>query len=713
MGALGPRSPSYQRCAVSRRPSRDITRARPRPSSHETSSTAGSSDRTYPGTSRSSSGAVGNRSPTPRSPGLSRSCHGTQLGASKASGPGSSAVSETVTCLLRETRVTVTAQRQPRYPGSSQSNRWVTTRSPSATTPRCAPTCSVSSASRARSTASAQVWSTRAARAGTAPAVLLVTRTLLPIRRPEAGPAGPSVFAPVGTVAPMVQDGGMSVLRTLSHATAVTARVTRRATVQGMRTGRFMVRHVTVARRRGAAGEAGMMRLLDLHAASCAGDTLVAIGLAGTIFFAVPVGEARGRVALYLLVTMLPFALLAPVVGPVLDRFRHGRRNALSVTMLARAFLAYMISEHIGGFTLYPAAFGILVLSRAYGVARSAAVPRVLPEGLGLSEAGARASVFGALIALRLPPRADSQPPETVPRPLQLPGHKGAKVLSGRLVLATLAGSATLRALYGFLALFLAFTIRSGQLPRTIAGFGLSQEVALGVVAGALAAGSFLATAVGTTLHIKRPAVLQAAVIVLVALAGAAAAVQYTLPFVLVLCLLTALASGLAKLAVDAVIQARVDEDVRASAFAHAETLLMLAWVAGGALGLIPLGGRWGLVLVAGFLLFGAARALISAMRLRRERLSGAPIEEPTKEYAQRRPPSGSDRDRTLRLPDARRPGRRPPSPPTPAPKPEATTKLLPEAPVSPAPDAGETPGYHLYRPSGRGATRRLDEEDE
>src|SRR6266540_1914929 len=662
-------------------------------------------------------GAVGNRSPTPRSPGLSRSCHGTQLGASKASGPGSSAVSETVTCLLRETRVTVTAQRQPRYPGSSQSNRWVTTRSPSATTPRCAPTCSVSSASRARSTASAQVWSTRAARAGTAPAVLLVTRTLLPIRRPEAGPAGPSVFAPVGTVAPMVQDGGMSVLRTLSHATAVTARVTRRATVQGMRTGRFMVRNVTVARRRGAAGEAGMMRLLDLHAASCAGDTLVAIGLAGTIFFAVPVGEARGRVALYLLVTMLPFALLAPVVGPVLDRFRHGRRYALSVTMLARAFLAYMISEHIGGFTLYPAAFGILVVSRAYGVARSAAVPRVLPEGLGLSEAGARASVFGAfagavvaplgllayqigpawpprlsmvvfvlgaVIALRLPPRADSQPPETVPRPLQLPGHKGAKVLSGRLVLATLAGSATLRALYGFLALFLAFTIRSGQLPRTIAGFGLSQEVALGVVAGALAAGSFLATAV-----------------------------QYTLPFVLVLCLLTALASGLAKLAVDAVIQARVDEDVRASAFAHAETLLMLAWVAGGALGLIPLGGRWGLVLVAGFLLFGAARALISALRLRRERLSGAPIEEPTKEYAQRRPPSGSDRDRTLRLPDARRPGRRPPSPPTPAPKPEATTKLLPEAPVSPAPDAGETPGYHLYRLSGRGATRRLDEEDE
>ena len=55
-----------------------------------------------------------------------------------------------------------------------------------------------------------------------------------------------------------------------------------------------------------------MMRLFDLHAVSCAGDTLITIGLAGTIFFNVPLGEARSKVALYLLVTMVPFALLAP-----------------------------------------------------------------------------------------------------------------------------------------------------------------------------------------------------------------------------------------------------------------------------------------------------------------------------------------------------------------------------------------------------------------
>src|SRR6266700_1317568 len=108
------------------------------------------------------------------------------------------------------------------------------------------------------------------------------------------------------------------------------------------------------------------MRLLDLHAASCAGDALIAVGLAGTIFFQVPTGEARGKVALYLLITMAPFALLAPVVGPVLDRFRHGRRYALAATMLGRAFLAWLISDYIHGFGLYPAAFSVLVLSRAY-----------------------------------------------------------------------------------------------------------------------------------------------------------------------------------------------------------------------------------------------------------------------------------------------------------------------------------------------------------
>ncbi|OEV22237.1 hypothetical protein AN220_27985, partial [Streptomyces nanshensis] len=78
-----------------------------------------------------------------------------------------------------------------------------------------------------------------------------------------------------------------------------------------------------------------------------------------------PTGEARGRVALYLAVTMAPFALLAPVIGPLLDRVPHGRRAAMAAAMLARALLALTMAGAVatGGLELYPAALGGLVSS--------------------------------------------------------------------------------------------------------------------------------------------------------------------------------------------------------------------------------------------------------------------------------------------------------------------------------------------------------------
>ena len=439
-----------------------------------------------------------------------------------------------------------------------------------------------------------------------------------------------------------------------------------RATARGARSGGLAFsRQLRRVRERSANGEVGMVRLLDLHAISCAGDTLVALGLAGTIFFTVPVGEARGRVALYLLVTMAPFALLAPVVGPMLDRFRHGRRYALATSMLGRAFLAWVIADNLDTIALYPAAFGMLVLSRSYGVARSAAVPRLLPPNLGLVEAGARASLYGTVagaviapvglalfylgpqwtlrlstvvfamgmvIALRLPPRADSDPPEVAPRAFQLPGRRTAKVLTGRLLLVALSGSATLRAAYGFLALFFAFRIRQGD-------FAMSEELAIGVVLGALGAGSLLATVLCARVRFRRPLVLQGASLVVVVLAAIVASWWYAVVTVTVLCLLTALASGIAKLALDAVIQERLPEKVRASAFAHSETLLILAWVAGGGIGLIPVSGQLGLAALTAGLTLAAVRVSAWARRLRHERLrgvvagpedSGAPDESPT-----------------------------------------------------------------------------------
>ncbi|ROO52105.1 putative MFS family arabinose efflux permease [Micromonospora sp. Llam0] len=457
----------------------------------------------------------------------------------------------------------------------------------------------------------------------------------------------------------------MGLFRSLGHTAGTAFRGTRAVLRGTAHSGRWAGHKVLQVRQRGAGGEPGMSRLFDLHAASCAGDTLITIGLAGTIFFSAPLGEARSSVALYLLVTMVPFALLAPVVGPVLDHFRHGRRYALATTMLGRAFLAWLIADHLNGFGLYPAAFGVLALSRAYGVGRSAAVPRLLPAGLGLSQAGARASVYGTIagalvaplglaafwfgpqwplrvasviflvgmvIALRLPPRADSEPAERVPRAFRVFGlRRGTdrqRILTGsRLVIATLVGSGTLRCLYGFLLLFLAFAIKAGDLSTVVFGQQLGDEGALGLVGAALAAGSFAATAIGSRMRIHRPLALQSSGLVIVAGVGVLATLQFSLLMVALFCFVTAIISGIAKLAVDATIQERLPERLRASAFAHSETILMLSFVAGGAFGLIPVDGRVGLVAAAGFGVLAAARAMIVAGRQRKDRLNGRPVD--------------------------------------------------------------------------------------
>jgi MFS family permease len=147
------------------------------------------------------------------------------------------------------------------------------------------------------------------------------------------------------------------------------------------------------------AGESGLGKLIELHAVNSAGDMLITVALASTIFFSVPTGEARGRVALYLAVTMAPFALLAPVIAPLLDRVPHGRRAAMAAAMLARAVLALTMAGAVatGGLELYPAALGVLVCSKAYGVVRSAVVPRLLPHAFSLVKANSRVTLAGLL----------------------------------------------------------------------------------------------------------------------------------------------------------------------------------------------------------------------------------------------------------------------------------------------------------------------------
>ncbi|MEV0194389.1 MFS transporter [Kitasatospora purpeofusca] len=416
------------------------------------------------------------------------------------------------------------------------------------------------------------------------------------------------------------------------------------------------IRRATAAE---GAGESGLAKLIELHALNAFGDMLITVALASTIFFSVPTGEARGRVALYLLVTMAPFALLAPVIGPLLDRLPHGRRAAMAMSMLARAVLAWTMAGVVtgGGLALYPEALGVLVASKAYGVVRSVVVPRLLPSRLSLVKANSRVTlagllatmvaagvggllhligpgwplrgaflvfVAGTLMAFHLPHTVDSAKgeqravlhaeehppghhgvlhgrnapaPEPPPEPAAEQRPKASLRTVGPSVILALRAMAAMRWLVGFLVMFLAFLLREEPIG------GLQPTLALGLVALAAGTGNAIGSALGSWLRPRSPEMTVTAMLLLAGCATAAAALWYSAVTVVTVAAAAGMAASLGKLSLDALIQRDVPESVRTSAFARSETLLQMSWVAGGAVGiLLPLNGALGLSVAAAVL---------------------------------------------------------------------------------------------------------------
>lgn len=436
------------------------------------------------------------------------------------------------------------------------------------------------------------------------------------------------------------------------------------AGARAARAGRRAVRRVRRAASAEGAGESGLSRLFELHAVNAAGDAAVAIALAGTLFFQVPTGEARSQVALFLGLTMLPFAIVAPLVGPFLDRFSHGRRWAIGATMATRAFLCWALGTAVvtDSTWLFPAALGVLVASKAYGVTKAAAVPRLLPPGVPLVRANGRMSLagvvgaavsaplaFGAsllgpewalrygfvlfvvatVLAVLLDPRVDSDrereplalPAAATDRPgrsgrtLPLPGRRWFDVPPA--VLHALRANCGPRWLSGFLTMFMAFLLREHPIE------GWSGEVLLAVVVGAAGVGNTAGIALASLLRRVDPA----RTVVLTVVAGIAAtllaAVAYGLVSLVVLGLTAGLGQSLAKLSLDSTIQRDVHERVRTSTFARSDTTLQLAWVVGGFVGIaIPLEPRLGLGLAS--MVLTACLVLVAATG-RRALVAGPP----------------------------------------------------------------------------------------
>ncbi len=425
--------------------------------------------------------------------------------------------------------------------------------------------------------------------------------------------------------------------------TSKAARAAANSTSRATRRGAARVRRATTAE---GAGESGLSRVIELNAVNAIGDTLITIALADTLFFSAATSEARGQVALYLLVTMAPFAVIAPVIGPFLDRFRHGRRWAIGTSTALRAFLAWVMASSIvsDDLWLYPAAFGVLVASRAFAIARSAAVPRVLPPTVELVTANSRlslAAVIGAavaapvgvglsligsdwplylaflvyvtatVLAILLSPKVDSTAGEREVSLREGVAPPGRPYRVGAAVVRALRANAALRAFNGFLTLFVAFMLREEPVA------GLADTVSIGLLVAAAWLGSTAGTTVGATVRARNPDRIVLILLAAATLVAVLTALLWSLVMVLVVGLTAGFSQQLGRLSLDAVIQRDVPDQVRTSTFARSETLLQLSWVLGGFLGIaLPLNPGLGFGLAAGLLLIG----LVLAQRVRPRR---------------------------------------------------------------------------------------------
>ena len=362
------------------------------------------------------------------------------------------------------------------------------------------------------------------------------------------------------------------------------------------------------------------------HLTSVAGDAMLAIALADSVFFSLPVGEAKVQVAAYLGLTMVPLALAGPLLVPLLDR--AGPRRLIAFASAAgRALIAIYAAPRFSTLVLFPAALALLVLSKVHSITKNgltiayagrgdglmqanarlgrlAAVGAILAAPLayvGLRLGGAPATIYAAavvyagsaLLTLRLAHPGGPQGKAAGARP----ARPSRRRVGRRGVVPELAvpavGAVGMRAASGFLLFLLAFSLREEASP--VYWFA--------VLAGAGVLGTFVADIVAPRL--PRSTREEAVVIASVSAAciGALLAFEvFGLPLLTVFTLVAGAATEFGRLAFQSLMQRYAPEGAQGRVFVRYEALLQLAWVAGAFLpALLPIDFRVGILILAAF----------------------------------------------------------------------------------------------------------------
>jgi MFS family permease len=339
-------------------------------------------------------------------------------------------------------------------------------------------------------------------------------------------------------------------------------------------------------------------RLSCTHALSTGADAFFAVSLAGSLFFNVSVDAARPRVIGYLLVTLAPFVVLAPLVGPLIDRYGRARRMVAASTCLGRGILCLFVAGDLRNLLLYPEAFGILVLEKAYSVTKSALVPSLVGQDADLVAANSRlsristvAGLIGGAIAVGILSLSDATPVLRIAAlvyfaaasvALSIPPDDPARLPAAALEREELqspkirfaAGAMTvLRGAIGFLVFLVAFGLKRTGAPTWF----------FGAIAAVSVAGGLAGTLVSPVLRqrIRRDEPVVTVALVIAAVVSLAAAADAGRASVAAAVFAVALAASMGRQGFDSILQRDAPAAARGRSFARFETLFQLVWVLG------------------------------------------------------------------------------------------------------------------------------------
>lgn len=339
------------------------------------------------------------------------------------------------------------------------------------------------------------------------------------------------------------------------------------------------------------------VRLTRVHALMVAGETTMAIALADSLFLSISPDAARTKVIMFLAVSMAPFAVVAPLVGPFIDRMRGGQRAVVILVGVLRAVVLLAMAKYLDSLTLFPLAFAALILGKTYAIAKSALVPSIISDkeklvasnsklgqvagitgfvmaipagGLQLISAqatltlGALAYLAAALNAYRLPKVAIATEPA---------GRLETEELHSPNVVHAANAMRVLRGAVGFMFFHLAFWLR-GEDAGT-AWFGL----AIGLSGLATLSANFVGPAIRDRM---RESNMLMAALVSIAVVGFGATWYDRVVGGIVLAAVVNASAAIGRLAFESTVQGGAPDANRGRAFARFETQNQMAWVFGG-----------------------------------------------------------------------------------------------------------------------------------